>query len=525
MPVWLRHLLPLCFTLVAGIVPAQERADGTHDGARHGSIDSLFSLSDSTYRQVIRDGSRSMSCYLTYPQNGYRVREDFEENARELARLDIFLRQVMRDSLIYVDSVRLCGYCSVEGTWDINNRLARSRAQGFRQYLDSKYALSARYNVAVAWVAEDWDKLAQMVEGSDMDARDDVLKIIREVDIYKGRETRLMNLAAGDPYRYMMKHFFPALRRVEITIDYDLRRIMEQKLQRKLSEEEFARALAQERAAAAAEELRLAEQQRRAEAARVAAEERARAEAEARAAEEAARRAAEEEARREAEALRAAREAEARRAEEEARAEAQRLALKAEMRLQRREARKMTPIIALKSDIVAWCGIGSHDFALRTFMPNIEMELYFARRLSLTAAGTYSNRTFDDGSELWALASYSGEFRFWARNNALYRGLFFGLYGGAGDFNIQHGRQPDALTTDNKTGIFWSAGISAGCVATLSRHWYLELALRAGYRNAKYDIYERMLPHYYYSSSDRNGAFALTGLKLNIVYRFGRGKQ
>ena len=50
--------------------------------------DSLFSVSDSTYRQVIREGARSMSCYLTYPQSRTQVLPDFENNASELGKLD-----------------------------------------------------------------------------------------------------------------------------------------------------------------------------------------------------------------------------------------------------------------------------------------------------------------------------------------------------------------------------------------------------------------------------------------------------
>lgn len=78
--------------------------------------DSLFSVSDSTYRQVIREGARSMSCYLTYPQSRTQVLPDFENNASELRKLDEFIRQIYRDSLIFVNSVRLCGYCSIEGS-------------------------------------------------------------------------------------------------------------------------------------------------------------------------------------------------------------------------------------------------------------------------------------------------------------------------------------------------------------------------------------------------------------------------
>ncbi|MDY4569829.1 MAG: hypothetical protein SO455_03595 [Alistipes senegalensis] len=55
-----------------------------------------------------------------------------------MRKLDEFIRQIYRDSLIFVNSVRLCGYCSIEGSYAINERLARSRAEGFRDYLNCK---------------------------------------------------------------------------------------------------------------------------------------------------------------------------------------------------------------------------------------------------------------------------------------------------------------------------------------------------------------------------------------------------
>lgn len=482
------------------------------------STNSMLSVTDSTYRQVIRNGSQTMNCYLTYPQGRTAILENFGNNAAELSRLDRFLNQVFRDSLIYVDSIHLCGYCSIEGSWSLNDRLARNRALGFQKYLNDKYALSSRYPIGVTWVAEDWDKLSEMVAASSMEDRDTILALIRNIDINKGRELALMNLDNGEPYHYMAKEFFTALRRVEIVINYDLRRIIEKKMQRKLSDKEYQIALTKEREAVDAEEERLAA-------------ERARQEAEQKAAAEQAKRAAEqatferEKAQHAAEAQRAAeaarREAE-RVAAEQARLEAERAA-NAAARQKKQEARKLHPIIGLKTDLVAWSGLCS-DFKYRTFMPNLEVEVYFANRWSVAASALYANWPYSNDQHFWGISSYSGEGRFWIRNNGLFRGFFVGVYGMAGDFNLQQNRSKEAVSTNNKTGNYWSAGISAGYLLPLSKHWNLELSLRGGYRSADYDFYDRELPHFYYSGSDKQSGFALTGLRLNVVYRFGRNK-
>ncbi len=479
-----------------------------------------LSLSDSNYRQVIIEGNKSMSCYLTYPQGSATVSVGFGNNAEELNKLDQFIQQVFRDSLIYVSSVRLSGYCSIEGSYKANDRLAQNRVNGFKSYLENKYALSSHYPVDVTWVAEDWDQLYKMVADSDMRYRNEVLLLIDRVGIFEGREKELMELAGGAPYKYMLKEFFPALRRVEITVNYDLHRIMEQKLQRSLSEEEFQAVLEQERAAAEAEEKRLADL----EAARIAAEyAQKQAEAEAQlAAAEAARVAAEQAAAEEQARLRAA-ELARQQAEIEERRRAAEEAHRAAVK-QKKDSRKLYPVFALKTDLVAWAGV-TDEFKRTNFMPNIEGEFYFGKRWSLNGTALYSNWAYKSDKEFWGKSAYSVEPRFWFRRDGLFRGFYLGLYGESGDFNKQTDRLPDTTTATNYTGTFWSAGLSLGFVQALSKHWYLELSVRGGYRCSDYDIYDRDFTdgmHLYYSSSDKKNEFALTGLKLNIVYRFGR---
>lgn len=51
--------------------------------------------------------------------------------------------------------------------------------------------------------------------------RDAVLDIIQSVDVVKGRENILMDLADGVPYKFMAKDIFPKVKRVEYQIMYD----------------------------------------------------------------------------------------------------------------------------------------------------------------------------------------------------------------------------------------------------------------------------------------------------------------
>ena len=193
-------------------------------------------------------------------------------------------------------------------------------------------------------------------------------------------------------------------------------------------------------------------------------------------------------------------------------------------RRQRKENRRLYPIVGLKTDLVAWAGV-CPDFKRTTFMPNIAGEVYFAKRWSVGVSALYADWAYDSGKQFWGLSAYSVEPRLWFRGDGLFRGFFVGVYGEAGDFNNQRDRRDDITTLTNYTGTYWSAGVSVGYLPPLSRHWSFELSVRGGYRSADYNIYDRELPYFYYNSSDKKNEFALTGLRFDVVYRFGGNKH
>ena len=218
---------------------------------------------DSTYLRVINEGSTRLNCYLSYPQGGWRVESTYGNNSSELARLARFIRTSLSDSLIYVREITLTGYCSIEGSYAHNERLARRRANGFRNYLDSVFGLSRRYPVRTSYVGEDWERLRSLADScASLPSRREVLEIIDNTGIFDGRERKLMALHGGVPYNFMLSELFPLLRRVEILVEYDLHRIIEERYRRKLSASELQEILSHERAVAAAEQERLAELRR-----------------------------------------------------------------------------------------------------------------------------------------------------------------------------------------------------------------------------------------------------------------------
>ena len=101
-------------------------------------------------------------------------------------------------------------------------------------YLRSHLALPDSL-LQVESLGVDWQGLIELVEGSDMRHRDEVLAllrntpewIVRDGRVVDGRMRRLGMLHGGRPYWYMYEHFFPELRNSGISVVSIVERLSE----------------------------------------------------------------------------------------------------------------------------------------------------------------------------------------------------------------------------------------------------------------------------------------------------------
>jgi len=118
-----------------------------------------------------------------------------------------------------VMGITVTGYSSPEGSYESNDRIAKRRAQALKSFLETKYN-STLVEIRTEWIAEDWDRLAELVRASELEDKEKILDIIDNVDIFKGRENRLKALSGGKPWAYMLKEYFPKLRCASCRIGY-----------------------------------------------------------------------------------------------------------------------------------------------------------------------------------------------------------------------------------------------------------------------------------------------------------------
>lgn len=156
---------------------------------------------------------------IYFPVSGMKILPEHDLNREAWHTFVSEIDSLRSNDKNTVLGITVTGYSSPEGKYGANDIIAKRRALALKKYLETVYD-PALVEIRTEWVAEDWDRLADMVRASAMIDKAEVLDIIDNVDIFKGREERLKYLAGGNPWKYMLREFFPQLRCASCRIGY-----------------------------------------------------------------------------------------------------------------------------------------------------------------------------------------------------------------------------------------------------------------------------------------------------------------
>lgn len=188
--------------------------------------------------------------------------------------------------------------------------------------------------------------------------------------------------------------------------------------------------------------------------------------------------------------------------------------------------------MSVKTNLLPWCGVapsllfGTDGAKLQTgsFMPNLEVEWYFAGRWSVAVSGMYSDFAYKDKTrDRWSVSEFSVEPRVWPLGSDKFTWLHTGLFAEYGDFDVRGSAvssDPDVLY--GRTGRFWTLGASVGCLVPLGSGFCAEAGIRAGYRSVadgKKYRYDRIDNKNYLETRFSSTGF-MVGAKVSVVYRF-----
>ena len=126
------------------------------------------------------------------------------------------LSQVLQDPDKQLLQVWVCGSASPDGLWEYNVKLSEERTNEAVAYLKEVIDIPDSL-IHKESLNEDWDKLAELVEASDMPYKDQVVNIIRTKS-WGPRKDALQKLDGGNVWKQLCDEFFPELRCVRFAI-------------------------------------------------------------------------------------------------------------------------------------------------------------------------------------------------------------------------------------------------------------------------------------------------------------------
>ena len=200
------------------------------------------------YRKLLSDGA----CYA--PDSFQRVQEQkfeaqikFLINQAQLRKSELgsvsvtefveMLRQINRDrETLALKNIDVLAYASPEGGFDYNDRLAGKRQDVTEKYVrqqldkaDMDAEISGKYT------AEDWEGFRQLVEASNIQDKDVILRVLSMYKDPEERERQIRNMSEG--FQELADGILPELRRSRLIINYEVVGRSDEQIKQQLKED------------------------------------------------------------------------------------------------------------------------------------------------------------------------------------------------------------------------------------------------------------------------------------------------
>lgn len=195
--------------------------------------------------ETIKTRSLSGSAYIDFPVDQTVIYPDYRRNTVELGKIQATIDSVRNDGDVTITSVWLKGFASPESPYRHNTELAVGRTAALKKHIEQLYHFADGI-IQTEYEPEDWEGLRRCVEQSNISSRTEILALI-DSDMEPDAKEAEIKRRHPEEYRFLLQHFYPALRHTDYRIDYvirtfnnaeEIKRIMAEQPQ-KLSLNEF----------------------------------------------------------------------------------------------------------------------------------------------------------------------------------------------------------------------------------------------------------------------------------------------
>jgi tetratricopeptide (TPR) repeat protein len=178
----------------------------------------LLTFSDN-YKQIVPE---SYQADIKYVINRADVRRS-EMGKEEITKLNTTIQKTDADDRLALKGIEISAYASPDGALDLNTRLADKRQKTAEQYLagqlkKAKISVDAEL-MSLLSTPEDWDGFKKLMEASNIQDKDLILRVLSMHSDPVVREQEIRNLSAA--FEIIAEEILPQLRRSKFTVSMD----------------------------------------------------------------------------------------------------------------------------------------------------------------------------------------------------------------------------------------------------------------------------------------------------------------
>ena len=131
------------------------------------------------------------------------------------------LKKINRErEALNIKDVEVLGYASPEGNFDFNEKLASKRQNVTSDYVQQQLKnTQVNADINAKYTAEDWDGFQKLVQASNIQDKDVILRVLSMYKDPAEREQQIRNMSAG--FRELADGILPELRRSRMIINYE----------------------------------------------------------------------------------------------------------------------------------------------------------------------------------------------------------------------------------------------------------------------------------------------------------------
>ena len=201
-------------------VPEVKVADGiiaTSELYKRTITTAQAAIAPDAYQRITKKKQEANIKFLIQQAN-IRKSELKNNSVQEFVRM---LKQINDDREgLNLDNVEVSAYASPDGGFSINDKLANQRQKASEQYVNQELKkIKMDANVDARYTAQDWEGFQELVQASDIQDKDIILRVLSMYKDPQEREQQIKNISAA--FRELADGILPQLRRSRLTINYE----------------------------------------------------------------------------------------------------------------------------------------------------------------------------------------------------------------------------------------------------------------------------------------------------------------